>query len=141
MNRPALAALALAGLLLTGCAASPADANVPRETSAPLVAATTTAPGATLSLADAKFVQSVRDVLFRGAGASIPDTVADESLVAAGHKACELLASGTDFLDVTVIDGEQRAGRTYRDSAVIAAQAITAYCPEFTGSNIIRKDG
>lgn len=76
----------------------------------------------------ATYIEYVRGKLL--ANTQIPDA-SDDQLVDAGWRACELLDSGTNPDDLTVIDGEERAGGDtgyFQDSATIATGARMFLC-------------
>lgn len=82
---------------------------------------------------DAMFIDEARDRLSGlGAATTIPNAT-DAQLMAGGHEACESMADGTAFSDVTVIEGEPRTQGSYLDSAAIASAGLLFYCPELNG--------
>lgn len=138
MRSVAVASVAVLLTLLVGCS-TPAEPDAVTLSAAPVVTATDTpvppltaeTPDADVSEAGATpktaFLAELRAKL--PAGSSIPDA-SDEQLLTAAAEACEQMSSGTDFAEVSVIDGEQPNGLGIReDSALIAAVARKSVCP------------
>lgn len=137
MKRVLFAASAVALLVLVGCSASPAaepsaavrPSTVPTDSGspAPLVAQTPEeTASAAASTPEGAFLSGVRDVL--PADTLIPDAT-DAQLLAAGAAACEQMAAGTDFSQVSVIEGEKMNDlEVYPESALIAAVARKTIC-------------
>ena len=137
----AVAALVIA---LTACSGGGVDeqpnneqagvANVEETTNTtpePLVAetpATTESPDA--GSPEEQFAERVKFYLdIDPASNQVPNATA-EQLIAAGHDACEQIASGTAYEDVRVVEGEQpQNGGYYLDTSAIMSGAIIAYCP------------
>lgn len=76
---------------------------------------------------DQRFLDYVRSEL-------LPETqirdASDESLIDAGHRACEQVLSGVALEDVRVVEGETPAvSGYYMDSLTIRNGAQVAYCP------------
>lgn len=130
MNRTALAVTAAAALLLlTGCTANQVASGdtgssaAPAASAAPLVAET---PTAATDGGEAAFLAEVRAKLR-------PDNVipnaTDEQLLAAGEKACEVIATTANTNKASVIQDEPtNALGGYSDSAVIIAAARGTLC-------------
>jgi hypothetical protein len=131
MNRTALAAATAAVLLLlAGCTATNETASTdtgssaaPAASEAPLVAQT---PTATADGGETAFLAEVRAKLR-------PDNVipnaTDEQLLAAGEKACEVIATTANTNTVSLIDGEPANGAGYyTDSSVIFIAARGTLC-------------
>ncbi|MCT2085033.1 DUF732 domain-containing protein [Microbacterium enclense] len=136
MKRGLIAAGAVAMLLLTGCTAggeaepaassSPTVASPSAQAAAPLVAEAPSASPSEASTPEAAFLAQVREVL--PADTVIPNAT-DEQLLAAGASACDQMAQGTDFSQVSVIEGEQMNElEVYPESGLIAAVARKTIC-------------
>ena len=135
MKRASIAVLALAALLLTGCAGAADDADAEPDTIAtvtqdvetpePLVAETPDAASA--DDADAAFLAYVRENL------PPKTTIAnatDAQLLTAGGEACERLGAGEPSDQIVVVEGEQPwENGTYYDSATIITGARLSLCP------------
>lgn len=138
----ALTAVLLLGL--TGCAGAGAggngDANVqhasteqtktpaPSGSSEPLVAEVRDATDA-----DEQFLAEARDRLSGLGSATTVPNATDDQLIEAGHTACEALIAGTPFVDVSVIQEEERVQGSFLDSAAITSAGILYFCPEVNG--------
>ena len=132
----AVAALLLA-FTLTGCGddTTPAESNEARgfADTAPADETATPTPAETLSAPPSDEVEVAYVAYVRGkllANTQIPDAT-DEQLIDAGRRACDILDSGTNPDDLTVIDGEERAGGEggyFQDSATIATGARMYLC-------------
>lgn len=133
MKRGLIAAGAVAMLLLTGCTATGqpkidaseavASSAGPAAPEAPLTAST---PTVTADGGEAAFLSEVRAKLR-------PDNVipnaTDEQLLAAGAKACEVIATTANTNTVSLIDGEPTNGLGYyTDSGVIITAARGTLC-------------
>lgn len=147
MKRTTMAPIAAVALLtLTGCAESTGNATAerstveaaetaappiqPNETSEPLIAQESEDASST----ESQFLVEARDRLSGlGAATTIPDAT-DEQLITAGKSACGDLLSGTPFVDVSVIEGEERVQGSYLDSAAIATAGLLFFCPELNGA-------
>lgn len=136
----ALTAVLLLGL--TGCAGAGGngDANAqhasteqtetpaPSDSSEPLVAEARDATDA-----DEQFLAEARDRLSGLGSATTVPNATDDQLIEAGHEACEALIAGTPFVDVSVIQEEERVQGSFLDSAAIASAGILYFCPEVNG--------
>ena len=126
--------VAVVVIALSGCAAGvesaePAKSAAPVETSAPVESA------APLKVDEATPAEAASDETFV-AEARIRLTglkeAPDADLIAAGKKACELLAQGQTVEEVRLIEGEQpNENDLYWDSIVLATWGAKVYCPEF----------
>ncbi|KTS09032.1 DUF732 domain-containing protein [Microbacterium testaceum] len=128
MKRTALAATAATVLLLlTGCTSAPAAKPAPvASTEAEAAPLSAESPSATDERGEEAFLSEVRSELR-------PDNVipnaTDAQLLEAGKKACEAIASGTNTLLVSLIDGEPTNGMGYySDSGVIITAARGTIC-------------
>lgn len=130
MKRGLIAAGAVAMLLLSGCTAADQAASggtdssdTPAASEAPLVAET---PADAADGGERAFLAEVRAKLR-------PDNVipnaTDEQLLAAGKKACEVLATTANTNTVSLIEGEPANGLGYyTDSGVIITAARGTLC-------------
>lgn len=130
----ALTGLAVAVVLLTGCAATASPSETPEvveatetpDMSAQRLVAESPEPDA--NDPDAVFLTYVREELPPSSG--ITDAT-DESLIAAGHDACDQIRAGVALEDLRLVEGEQPdQGGYYLDTSAIFNGAITAYCPD-----------
>lgn len=135
----AIAAVLL--LTLAGCSAAPVppEPNYPvsetaetevSETVAPLVAETSEAEVSEFTEPEDAYLREIHAQMEQPIS-QIPPAATDDQLLAAADKACELMAAGTEFSEITVLEGETRLEATndYRDSATIADAAQRNLCP------------
>jgi hypothetical protein len=121
-------------LALSGCSAAAVEsappAETPTQTTAPLVPdepTPTAAASGAVEDGEEQYLSSMHNGLVG------MDDAADESLIAAGHDACDQLATGVTHADVDVIEGdapgEPRPGYNDQMIADIASQTL---CVEFS---------
>lgn len=126
----AITATVLLAITLTGCGEDTTATDAQPKSlmqEAPSDAEATDSEAA-LSAEDVRFLEVVRGELLFDSGIT---EASDDTLIAAGYEACELVKAGTPLESLRLVEGEKPAtSGYYMDTSAILFGAQQVYCPE-----------